>query len=106
MSIIRKTLDFEDFITFYSEIAFIIAGAKVNKERLFIITPAPEASENKFKSSAKKILAAYKKEGAISVFIPFSDVLSDKTASKYLLNLFPEIKTEVNPEECGFIVKI
>jgi len=106
MSIIRKSLNPWDYITFYSEIAFIIAEIKVAKERVFLITPREGASLNKFKTFSKKVLSTYKKEGVISAYVCFSDIFADKTASKYLLNLFPELKEEVNPEEYGFIVKI
>lgn len=106
MSILKKSLSSRDYISLYSEIAFIIAEIKVKGERLFLITPTAEDSVNKFKSSAKKILAGFKKEGNISAFVAFSDIFADKTASKYLLNLFPSLSEEINPEECGYIVKI
>ena len=106
MSIFRKSLNSWDFVTFYSEIAYIIAEIKVKKERIFLITPTPDSSANKFRSFSKKILSSYKKEGVISAYIPFSDIFADKTASKYLLNLFPNLKNEIDPDECGFIVKI
>ncbi len=106
MSVTRINVNVSDYLTAYTDIAYIFASCRARNQRLLALVPSKDCSRNKFATIVKRVLLEFKRAGKIAVYLTFSEITLDKTASRYILNLYPTLNDEINTDELGFIVKL